>query len=80
MKSKLFTINTRDLINGLIIAFLTAIISGVIEILSRQDQVFAWITVKPILIAGASAALSYLLKNFATNSRNYLMTREPMEG
>lgn len=78
MKSRLFTIDTRDLINGLIIAFLAATISGVIEILSN-GALFTWETLKPVLIAGVSAALSYLLKNFATNSRNQFFTREPVE-
>jgi hypothetical protein len=76
MKSKLFTLDTRDLISGFIVAFLTALISGVIEILGR-DAIFTLITMKPVLIAGISAALSYLLKSLATNSRNQLFTREP---
>jgi hypothetical protein len=32
MKSKLFTLDTRDLINGLFVAFLTAVITVIIEI------------------------------------------------
>lgn len=76
MKSKLFTLDTRDLINGLLVAFLTALITGVIEILGR-DAIFTWITMKPVVIAGISAALSYMLKSMATNSRNQLFTKEP---
>jgi hypothetical protein len=76
MKSKLFTLDARDLINGLFVAFLTAVISGIIEILSN-GAVFTWPVLKPVLIAGVSAALSYLLKSLSTNSRNQLFTREP---
>lgn len=76
MKSKIFTLDTRDLINGLIIAFLTAIITGILELLGN-GAVFTWITLKPVLIAGISAALAYLLKSFSTNSHNQLLTKEP---
>lgn len=76
MKSKIFTLDARDLINGLIIAFLTAFLTGIIEILGN-GAVFTWITIKPVLIAGISAALAYLIKSFSTNSHNQLLTKEP---
>lgn len=76
MKSKIFTLDTRDLINGLIIAFLTALLTGIIEILGNE-AVFTWVTLKPVLIAGISAALAYLLKSFSTNSHNQLFAKEP---
>jgi hypothetical protein len=76
MKSKIFTLDTRDLINGLIIAFLTALLTGIIEILGN-GAVFTWLTMKPVLIAGISAAMAYLLKSFSTNSHNQFFTREP---
>jgi len=76
MKSRLFTLDTRDFINGLIVAFLTAFLTGIIEILGN-GAVFIWLTLKPVLIAGISAACAYLIKNFSTNSRNQLLTREP---
>lgn len=76
MKSKLFTLDARDLLHGLLIAFLTAVIAGIIEML-QKGAVFDWVALKPVLIAGISAALSYLLKRLATNSRNQLFTKEP---
>ena len=76
MKSKLFTLDWRDLINGLFIAFLTALLTGIIDILG-DGAVFDWIHIKPILIAGISAACAYLLKSLSTNSRNQLFTKEP---
>jgi hypothetical protein len=76
MKSKLFTLDWRDLINGLLIAFLAALIDGIIKILG-SGVAFDWIHIKPVLIAGISAALAYLLKSLATNSRNQLFTKEP---
>lgn len=76
MKSKLFTLDIRDVLHGLLIAFLTALITGIIDMLGK-GVVFDWPSIKPVLIAGISAALSYLLKCLATNSRNQLFTREP---
>ena len=76
MKSKILTLNWKDFSIGLLIAFLTAILTGVINILDT-GAVFTWITIKPVLIAGISAALSYLLKCLATNSQDQLLKREP---
>lgn len=76
MKSRLFTIDAKDLINGIFVAFLAAVLTGLIEILDA-GAVFTWISLKPILIAGTSAAISYLLNSLATNSHNQLFTKEP---
>jgi predicted Co/Zn/Cd cation transporter (cation efflux family) len=76
MKSKLFTLDLRDLLNGLLIAFLAALIDGVIKLLGSGVD-FDWAHIQPILIAGISAALAYFLKSLSTNSRNQLFTKEP---
>ena len=76
MKSKFLTLDLKDFTRGLLIAFLTALLTGVINILDT-GAVFTWITLKPVLIAGISAALSYLLKCLATNSQDQLLKREP---
>ena len=76
MKSKFLTLNWKDFSRGLLIAFLTAVLTGVINILDT-GAVFTWVTIKPVLIAGVSAALSYLLKCLATNSQDQMFKREP---
>jgi hypothetical protein len=76
MKSKIFTLDLRDLINGSFVAILTALLTGTIDILGN-GVIFDWIHIKPVLIAGISAALAYLLKSLSTNSRNQLFTKEP---
>ncbi len=76
MKSKFLTLNWKDFSRGLLIAFLTAFLTGVINILDN-GAVFTWVTVKPVVIAGVSGALSYLLKCLATNSQDQLLKREP---
>jgi hypothetical protein len=75
MKSKFLTIETRDLLHGLIMAFLTSLLAGIIE-MRNKGAAFDWLTLKPGLIAGISAALSYLLKCLLSNSRNQFLTRE----
>ena len=76
MRSKYLTLNVKDFIRGLLIAMLTAIITGVINILDA-GAVFTWVTIEPVLIAGVSAALSYLLKCLMTNSQDQMFKREP---
>jgi hypothetical protein len=76
MKSKFLTLDLKDFSRGLLIAFLTAVLTGVINILDT-GAVFTWVTMKPVLIAGVSAALSYLLKCLATNSQDQMFKREP---
>ena len=76
MKSQFLTLDYRDLLHGLVMAFLTALLTGIIDLLQR-GAVFDWMSVKGILIAGLSAALSYLLKCLLSNSRNQLLTKEP---
>jgi hypothetical protein len=76
MKSKLGTLDIRDILNGLLIAFLAALIDGIIKMLDA-GVVFDWPHLKPVIIAGISAALSYLLKSIMTNSRNQLFRKEP---
>jgi len=76
MKSKFLTLDWKDLGRGLLIAFLAAVISGIIELLDT-GVIFSWITLKPVLITGVSAALSYLLKCLATNSQDQMFKREP---
>ena len=76
MKSQFLTLDYRDLLHGLVMAFLTALLTGIIDLL-QKGAVFDWPAVRVILIAGLSAALSYLLKCLLSNSRNELFTGEP---
>ena len=77
IKSKFLTISFKDVIRGILIAFMTAILTGIIQMLDK-GIIFEWVALKPILIAGISAALSYLLKCLLSNSRDELFTKEPI--
>ena len=76
MKSQFLTLDYRDLLHGLVMAFLTALLTGIIDLL-QKGAVFDWPSLRGILIAAVSAALSYLLKSMLSNSKNELFTREP---
>ena len=76
MKSRFLTLDWKDFSRGLLIAFLTAVITGIINILDT-GAVFTWATLRPVLIAGISATLSYLLKCLATNSQDQMFKHEP---
>lgn len=72
MKSKFFNFNVLDFIKGLVVAVLTAVLSGVYDILSAGGAV----TVKSILLPAALSLISYLLKNLFTNSQDKILTPE----
>lgn len=76
MRSKFLKLNSKDFFRGLLIAVVTALITGLINVLDN-GAVFTWDTIKPVLIAGLSSALSYLLKCLATNSQDQMFKREP---
>ena len=75
MKSKLLRLNLNDAIKGIVLAVITVLVTGVYELLST-GVVFDWAHVKPLLLTGLAAALSYIIKNFLTNSNDQLLTKE----
>lgn len=75
MNSSLFTLNSKDWIKGLVVAVITAVITVVYNTIQTGVLVFDW---KAISIAAASAALAYITKNLLTNSKDQLLTKEPV--
>jgi hypothetical protein len=76
MNSKLYKVNSKDLINGLLIAFITALLTGIVELL-QGGAILDWNSIKPVLIAAVCAAISYLIKCLGTNSQDQLFAAEP---
>jgi len=69
-------LNLRDLINGIVVAFLTAALTGLIQILDAGGLP----TTEQLIVAGKSglvASLAYLLKNLVSNSQGEMATKEP---
>lgn len=76
MQSKFLSLGKNDLIKGLIVTVLTALVSGLIVILNSSEPSFDWLHLKPIVIASIAAGLSYLTKNLLTNSDGQPLTME----
>ncbi len=74
--SKFRTLNMVDLGKGLLIAFLTALFTGLIQLFEAGPFTFTWLTFQPIVYSAVAAAMAYLIKNFFTNSTGELLKRE----
>jgi len=77
MNSKFLKLNAKDFVKGLVLTLLTALVTGLYELIqSGWALTFDWITFKPIIMTAAAAALSYIIKNFFTNSGGELLSTE----
>ena len=77
MKRSIYrSLNMTDFLKGLLIAFLTALFAGLIELFEAGPFTFTWLTFQPIVYSAVSAALAYLIKNFFTNSTGEILKRE----
>lgn len=75
-KSPLLTLNWRDAIRGTLLAAITMIIGIVYKMIEAGAFPADWDTWNGILISSAGAGLSYLLKNFMTNSDDKVLKKE----
>jgi len=67
--SNLFRLSSKDLIRGLIVAVLTAILPFIQEITTTQNLEIDWGKVASI---GIMAGIGYLIKNFLTDDTGKL--------
>lgn len=78
MNSPFLKLNVQDFIKGLLLTLITALVTGLYELIQSGWQfVFDWATFKPIVLTAAAAGLSYLIKNFLTNSVGEPLASEP---
>jgi hypothetical protein len=75
MRSKFLKLNTRDFINGLIVAMFCTFITGFYQLVANGG-VISWVTMKPVVIAAIGSGVSYLTKNLLTNSKGEFMRGE----
>jgi uncharacterized membrane protein len=66
--SNFLALNTKDFIKGLIVAVISALIAGVLQLFQTGPFLFDWATFQPIVLTAISAGLAYLSKNLFTNS------------
>lgn len=74
MKAKLFKLNFRDFIKGLIVAVITAVLTFIISELQAGNPINS--VLKKIGITALITFFSYLLKNLFTNSNDEFATPE----
>lgn len=70
--SKFFTLSTRDLIKGAVVAVLTGIMTFLVEQL-KADTAIDLLLLKQVGISGLIAFLAYLIKNLVTNSNDEIL-------
>ena len=76
MKAKLFSIHFRDITKGIILAVITAVITFAINELQSGSAVDINL-LKRMGVTALISFLSYILKNFLTNSKDEFVTPEP---
>jgi hypothetical protein len=75
MKSKFLSLSTQDFLKGLFVAFITALLTGIYQVFQTAST-FDWPTLKPVLFTAIAAGLSYVIKNYLTNSEGQLLKTE----
>jgi hypothetical protein len=76
MNAKFLSLNERDVIKGVVVTAFTSILTASLTYLN-SGHVPNTADLKTIGIAGASAGISYLIKNLLTNSKDELGKVEP---
>lgn len=75
MKSNFLSLNISDGLKGLFVAFITALITGIYQVF-QNGSAFNWPTLKPVLFTAIAAGLSYIIKNWLSNSQGQVMQTE----
>ena len=80
--SNFLNLNLRDLIHGTLLAFLTVFLAAVLQV--TQTGNFPILSdLKGYALAGATAAISYLIKNIFSYSAGQLFipeSKKPLDG
>ncbi len=76
MKSKFLGLNSKDAIKALIMTMLAVLVSTLIVSLNEGTFPMTWVLWKPIVISTVSAGLTYILKNWLTNSEGQPFKKE----
>lgn len=74
--SKFFSLHFGDLFKGAVVAFLSAALAALIQVL-EAGALPDLAQLKSSALAGAVAGLAYLCKNLLTNSEGQIAKKEP---
>ena len=76
MNSAFGKLNILDLVKGLLLAVIMALVTGVYQALQAGTINFTWAFWQPIVYAAIGSGLAYLIKNMVTNSDGLPLTKE----
>jgi hypothetical protein len=76
MEAKFLSLGSRDLIKGAIVTALSTVLTAAVTMLNAGGMPTVT-DLKTIGVAGLSAGIAYLLKNFVTNSKGDIGKVEP---
>jgi hypothetical protein len=65
-------LNKNDIVKGVIVAILTALVASLYNGLETGGLSLTWLYFKPIVLSSLGAGLGYLLKNVLTNSNGQI--------
>lgn len=75
-KSTFGKVGIDDLLKGIVLAFLTALITGLYNAIQIGTIEFTWAFFQPIVYTSIAAVLGYIIKNFLTNSEDKFLKSE----
>jgi hypothetical protein len=76
MKSTFLKLNIKDIGKALILTFITALLTGIYQLL-QVGTLLTWESFKPVVLSAIAAVIGYLLKNVLTNSNDEFLKSEP---
>ena len=76
MKSKMFSLNGKDLLKGFVVAVSMAVLTGVYTAIEAGNFAFTWAFFQPVLITGLGGGIACLIKNLFTNSNDEILDSE----
>ena len=74
-KSKLWKLDLRDFLKGLVVAVIAAVITSVYTVIETGQTIFD-VDWRVTLSVAITAGISYVLKNLSTNSEDKLLKKE----
>ena len=74
-KSKLFKLDFNDLLKGVLVAFITALLTSLLQVL-QSGGLPNMDALKVMGITSITAAVAYLVKNLLTNSKDDFGVKE----
>lgn len=69
-KSRFLKLNWWDAAKGLIVAFITALITALYQSIQTGANIFEWATIQNSLMVALAASLAYILKNWLSNEND----------